>query len=238
MKITFFGSSHGVPEPNRKCSCILITVGKNHYLVDVGSDPTSPLIDRNIKLNTVKGIFVSHPHGDHCNGIVPFLDLINWYATDANPTVLFPVDVKDLLMQWVALMNGDKAPRPMDIRKYEAGVIFDDGQLKVTAIPTKHCRNSHALLLEAEGKRVLYTGDLKSSAEDFPRAIAAEGFDFLIGESAHFSTLKYVELLKDLPIKEVAITHHYAPNEQFHETKKALAPLPMTLVYDGMEFNI
>lgn len=238
MKITFLGSSHGVPEPNRKCSCILVTVGKNHYLADVGCDPTSPLIDRNIKINSVKGVFVTHPHGDHCNGLIPFADLINWYFTDANPAMLLPVDVKDLLVQWITLMTNGKAPRPLDIRTYEAGVIFDDGSLKVTAIPTKHCPHSHSLLLEAEGKRVLYAGDLKSTAEDFPHKTAADGLDFLIAESAHFSTLKYAEILKDLPIKEVAITHHFAPNEQFLETKKALEPLPMTLVYDGMEFNI
>ncbi len=64
------------------------------------------------------------------------------------------------------------------------------------------------------------------------------GVDFLIGESAHFSTVKYVDLLKDKPVKQVAITHHFAPNEQFLEAKKALKPLPMALVYDGMEFDV
>ena len=239
MRITFFGSSHGVPEPNRKCSSLLVTVGENRYLIDIGCDAMPELVNRNVDLASVKGIFVSHPHGDHCNGIFAFAELANWYATKCNPVMLFPIDgVKEILNQWMSMMSGGSEPRAMTVEKYEAGVIYEDEVLKVTAIPTMHCKNSHAFLLEAEGKRVLYTGDLKGSTEDFPHAVAAEGLDFLIGESAHFSTMKYVELLKDKPIKQVVITHHFAPNEHFVEAQRELKPLPMKLAYDGMEFDL
>lgn len=239
MRFTFIGTSHGVPEPNRQCSCILVTVGKNRYLIDIGCDAVPALVNRNIDLKDVKGIFISHPHGDHANGIFAFAELANWFATDANPAILFPIDgVKEILDQWMRMMGGNHDPRPLDVRKYEAGVIFDDGLLKVTAVPTKHCNDSHAFLLEAEGKRVVYTGDMAGTVEDFPYDTVKGGTDFLICESAHFSTLKYTEILKDLPIKQVAITHHFAPNEHFVEAKKALKPLPMTLAYDGMEFEI
>lgn len=239
MRITFLGASHGVPESGRKCSAVLVTVGQNRYLVDVGCDVMPELINRNLPIESVKGVFVSHPHGDHCNGLFPFLDLCNWYFLKSSPQILLPQDgMKELLLQWISLVNGNKEPRDFSLETYRAGVIFEDEALKVTAIPTKHCRNSYALLLEGEGKRVLYAGDLNKEASDFPHETAQEGLDLLIGESAHFSTLKYVELLKDKPIKQVAITHHFPPNEQFQEAKKALSPLPMTLVYDGMEFEI
>ena len=38
MKITFIGSSHGVPEPGRKCACFLLEAGENVYFVDMGTD--------------------------------------------------------------------------------------------------------------------------------------------------------------------------------------------------------
>ncbi len=239
MRLTFLGSSHGVPESRRKCSAILITVGENHYIVDIGCDVVPELVTRNIDMKTVKGIFVAHPHGDHCNGIFAFVELANWYAVKSNPKILFPVDgVKEILQQWTSMMSGGREMRPMEIEKYSAGEIFNDGVLKVTAIPTKHCNDSYAFLLEAEGKRVLYTGDLTGTAEDFPHEGLNGGVDFLIGESAHFSTMKYVEILKDRQVKRFAVTHHFAPNEQFLEAQKALKPLPMTLIYDGMEFDI
>ena len=239
MRFTFLGASHGIPEPGRKCSSVLVTVGENHYLIDIGCDVMPELITRNVVLTTIRGIFVSHPHGDHCNGIFAFAELAHWYATKTNPIMLFPVDgVKEIVNNWISLMNGGREPRPMTMETYHAGVIFDDGTLKVTAIPTKHCNHSHAFLLEAEGKRVLYTGDLKGTTEDFPHGAASEGLDLLIGESAHFSTMKYVELLQDKPIKRAVITHHFAPNTQFVEASKALSPLPMSLAFDGMEFEV
>ena len=36
MRIVFFGSSHGVPEPNRKCSSAMVSVGENNYFIDMG----------------------------------------------------------------------------------------------------------------------------------------------------------------------------------------------------------
>ena len=239
MRITFLGSSHGVPESRRKCSSVLVTVGENRYVVDIGCDIVPELVTRNIDMKDVKGIFVAHPHGDHSNGIFAFVELANWFATKSNPKILFPIDgVKEILQTWSAMMSGGHEMRPFDIEKYVAGEIFNDGVLKVTAFPTRHCNDSYAFLLEAEGKRVLYTGDLTGTAEDFPYDAIGDGIDFLIGESAHFSTMKYVDILKDQPVKRFAVTHHFAPNEHFVEAQKALKPLPMTLVYDGMEFDV
>lgn len=51
--------------------------------------------------------------------------------------------------------------RDLRFKKITDSTIFDDGYLKVTAIPTQHCPDSHAFFVEAEGKAVLFTGDLK-----------------------------------------------------------------------------
>lgn len=42
MKITFIGSSHGVPEPHRKCSCIMIEIGEQVYFIDMELRPSMP----------------------------------------------------------------------------------------------------------------------------------------------------------------------------------------------------
>jgi len=34
MKILFLGTSHGVPEANRRCSCTMIEIGDKRYFVD------------------------------------------------------------------------------------------------------------------------------------------------------------------------------------------------------------
>ena len=76
MKITFLGSSHGVPEANRKCSCIMIEVGENIYFVDMGTPSIDELRKRGKSVDAVKGVFITHMHGDHTDGLIQFVDLI------------------------------------------------------------------------------------------------------------------------------------------------------------------
>ena len=39
MRIVFFGSSHGVPEPNRKCTSVMVEVDGDHrYIIDMGRE--------------------------------------------------------------------------------------------------------------------------------------------------------------------------------------------------------
>lgn len=41
MKITFLGTGHGVPSPDRHCSATLVEVGGKRYLIDAGA----PVVD-------------------------------------------------------------------------------------------------------------------------------------------------------------------------------------------------
>ena len=46
MRIVFFGSSHGVPEPGRRCSSAMIEVGERRYFIDMGTQSIEQLITR------------------------------------------------------------------------------------------------------------------------------------------------------------------------------------------------
>ena len=85
MRIIFFGSSHGVPEPNRRMSSILVEVGENRYFIDMGTQSIEQLITRRIPVESVKGIFITHMHGDHTDGLPAFLDLTGWYFKKPTP---------------------------------------------------------------------------------------------------------------------------------------------------------
>ena len=102
MKITFVGSSHGVPEPNRKCTCIMIEVGENIYFIDMGTSAIDALRTRGLPIDAVKGVFVTHMHGDHTNGLIPFVDLISWYFKMPDPVICLPIiEAAQALDQWL-----------------------------------------------------------------------------------------------------------------------------------------
>lgn len=206
MKITFIGSSHGVPEPNRKCTCIMIEVAGRVYFIDMGTPAIDALRTRGISIDAVKGIFVTHMHGDHTNGLIQFIDLITWYFKTPDPAIHLPVmEAAKVIDDWLKVtLNGQE--KKIDYRQTVPGPLYDDGFIQVTAIATQHCPHSFAYLVEAEGKRVLFTGDLKNPGVDFPAV--AQPIDLLVCESAHFPATDYLPVLENADVKKVCVTHY------------------------------
>ena len=237
MKITIMGASHGVPEPHRRCSATMIEVAGKYYFIDMGMSVMDELAARHISINDVRAIFVTHMHGDHTNGLVPLVDLISWYYKNANPAIYLPNPAAgNLLAQWLD-MNGVPSYRA-DMHKVEEGVIFDDGDIKITAIPTQHIVNSFAFLLEAEGKTVLFTGDLKNPTIDFPTVGKERETDLIICEAAHFPTEDYIPVLSACTTKKVVVTHYITPHIAGVAALNTALSVPVILANDNMEITV
>ena len=254
MKITFIGSSHGVPEPHRKCSCIMIEVGEQVYFIDMGTSAIDALRTRGISIDAVKGIFITHMHGDHTNGLIQFVDLITWFFRTPDPVICLPnMAAARVIDDWlkVTLNGGEKK---INYRETKPGVVFDDGVLKVTAFATMHCEKSYAYLVEAEGKAVLFTGDLKNPGIDFPAVTAGMTtaadvvtvdvgmpLDLLVCESAHFSAMNYLPILEKSNIQKVCVTHysnrHFASVLQLQQELTDRG-MPMVIATDDLELNV
>ena len=60
------------------------------------------------------------------------------------------------------IKNSDSVARIEQIREYEDGKSFSIGDIKITPILTDHSAfDAYMLLIEADGKQVLHTGDFK-----------------------------------------------------------------------------
>lgn len=238
MQITFFGSSHGVPEPNRRCSSTLIEVGGKNYIIDLGTNAVELLVSRGVPVESIDTIFITHMHGDHSNGLLPFVDLCNWYYKTAQPNICLPTPMDktvDAIRCWLGA-NGCKM-RDFKFHEITDGFVWDDGNLNLTAIQTKHTAASFAFLVEAEGKRILFTADLshKGPEDDFPVRVFDEPLDLAICESAHFPATKYLPIFKGQEnLRAVCITHYVPANiGSIYELKKEL-DIPVTMSNDGM----
>ena len=64
MRITFFGTSHGVPEAHRRCSSALITLGSGEnarrYIIDMGLNAIDEMRTRNLPVDSVKAVFIPY----------------------------------------------------------------------------------------------------------------------------------------------------------------------------------
>ena len=242
MKLLFIGTSHGVPESNRRCSSCVLEACGGYYLIDMGTQVIEDLRKRGIAIEDVRLAICSHPHGDHTDGLVSFVDLVNWYFKSADPLILLP-DSRMIppLRTWISVTtNGEPLRSDLRIDSFREGIAYEDENLLVTAISTQHCRNSYALLFEAEGKKMLYTGDLCSPSVDFPKIAFETEMDLLVCETAHFSPDDCIPVFDKTKAKRILHTHINDKRwaEALSRQSKAQHPYEYGAAFDGMEVSV
>ena len=239
MKITMIGTSHGVPEVDgRRCSCALIEVEDRFYFIDMGTQAIEDLRVRHIPVEAVKGIFLTHMHGDHTNGLISFVDLCSWYFKEASPRIVIPEMIGvDVIKAWL-MVNHNTLREDLEFQQTKEGLVYDDGVIAVTAYKTQHIEPSFAYLVEAENRRVLFTGDLKDPEIDFPIGAVQQHTHLVVAESAHFSHLKYLGILYQNEIDHLLITHYQPKMVPDVWKLKERVNVPVELATDGMEIRL
>lgn len=226
MKLTFLGSSHGVPSAERYCSTLMIEVNEKVYLIDTGAPVIDCLLRHGKKPKDVEAIFYTHGHGDHTSGVFLYLDLLSWYYREDDVDLYMTEQrIVDGVSGYLKALFGGYPEDRVRFHVAPSDFVFDDGNLKVTYIPTKHinggARPSYAMLLEADGKRVLMTGDMSQGLkmDDFPRIALEEELDLIICEMAHFGVTALTPYFEQIKTKNVWFSH-VAPERRFDSIRE------------------
>ena len=259
MKITFLGTSHGITEKGAFCSSALVTVGDARYLVDVGAPVDTLLANLDVPLRDLRGAFITHPHQDHYVGLAQLTYTVEDFGRflDVAFPVLAPegIDFGALNVFLWGDPRGheryrveDPPPRRVRFEVYpdapaEGSLIFDDGVLRVTAYPVRHIPHSHAFLLEAEGKRVVFTGDLLRDLSDYPRVATETPVDLVVTEAAHvrLDDPDTPEILGKSRTPVLVISHRAPgrnPIESVEKLAEQIAPIKVIAAYDGMTLEV
>jgi len=120
----------------------------------------------------------------------------------------------------------------------KAGFIYEDDRLRLSAHPTKHADQSYAFCIEADGKRIVYSGDVRKPGEI---GELYDGADVGIMELAHFPPEEVVSGLKGRKVGRLIITH-LNHKRQGEEPERLLAAMleeglqgpPVVIARDGM----
>lgn len=262
MKITFLGTSHGYAEKNQFCQSILISERNNHYIVDAGAPISTLLKNNDVDYKDVKGIFITHPHGDHTYGLVEFTAMINCFRRYAGVCISVYVpeesdsrrmfdylfgssDMQDAGKRSSLFGENEKEDNRMKFHAYKAGEIFNDGVMKVTAIPVAHCAYAHAFLFESfDEKRVIFCGDMRYDLSDYPRAIMEAENDLVVIEGAHqeLDSKEVIDIISKSNTKQMVLTHcNFEKNtrEKIGVLQKAVQKkFPLIIAYDNMKLDI
>ena len=214
MKITFLGTSHGVPAADRFCSCTMLEVNEALYFIDAGAPLADVLIRRGVGMDKLRAIFATHMHSDHTVGIAALADLFNWYYRhDSMDIYLTERRGIEAFSELLRAMEGGLDEARLRFRLMTADTVYEDGNIRLTPIPTGHIafqnRPSFAYLVEAEGKKALFSGDLSLRLErrDFPAYPLQHEVDLLVCEMAHFGPEHVAPYLEKCRAKEVLFNH-------------------------------
>ena len=242
MKITFVGTSHGVPRATRYGSTYMIESGESVYFVDAGAPVVDILQHMQKPLDSVRAVFTSHCHSDHTAGIPLLANRMNWYLYKSNCDFFITkqkfIDIiHEVNSAWE---DGDLNPEKLRFHVPSEGVVFEDENIKVEYIKTAHTDPSYAILVTEGDKRVLFGGDFSQGLRknDMPEVITEE-LDLFVCELSHFSFDELGPHLEKCRAKRVYFTHVF-PDNQFEDIKKknGTYPSPLYAPADGEVLEI
>ena len=242
MKIYTLGTSHGATEVGRACSGTVISVGDKLYLFDCGGGTEGKMTDCNLPIRDVCATFISHMHEDHAGGLTAIAKRFCVYICDRATDILIPEEQGVLAFKsWFSALHLPNISL-LNIRSFTAGEIYADDAVRVTAIPTKHIEHgkfpSFAFLLEAEGKKIIYTGDLSTDFIDYPSVISDEELDCVVCELTHFDVENSLHIIARSKTKRVIFTHIYPGKDELMCKVKDDLNFKFEIASDGECFEI
>jgi len=250
-KVHFIGTCSGTePMPGMHHCCIVFEIGDSYYWFDAGEDSSYRAYLSGIDFMRIRAVFISHPHLDHIGGLPNLFSRINKvmshyklpYAYNALQVFTPDMDMLDAVRR---VCGGGKLPRyayAAEDHLITDGVIYEDEQLRVTALHNRHLNedgtkgwHSYSFLLEFEGKRVVYSGDVKKPEE--LDALIGDGVDLLIHETGHHPVDDVCRYADSRCVKQLRFNHHGREIIGGREAaeKRALAcACDAKIAYEGM----
>ncbi|MBR5152792.1 MAG: MBL fold metallo-hydrolase [Clostridia bacterium] len=211
MKLTFWGTSHGLPEKGRYCTCTMLEVGDNIYFIDAGAPLADIMVNHDIPYERVKAIFITHAHLDHSSGLPVFIGMQKWFKRDCDTGYYLPDEFLYNGLHPFFTDRPEESNTKIHPHVYQKGVFYDDGVIQVEAIPTQHMSNinrlTYAFKVTAGDKSLIFTGDLSDEFQDFPEVASKENFDAVVCELTHFSIESAIPKLNAAKTKKMIFNH-------------------------------
>lgn len=199
MKLYTFGTCAGTePLAGRHHTSLAFEISDRVYWFDAGECCSYTAHIMGVDLLKVSDIFISHPHMDHVGGLGNLLwNIRKLTRVTKSPTRYGDVTVHTPNMKtFEGIMTVLKQTEGGYECKYQTlahkvtdDVVLENDHIKVEAYhnlhlkPTEEGWQSFSFRITAEGKRIIYSGDLKD-IEDID-GILSEGCDILFAETGH-----------------------------------------------------
>ena len=207
LHVGFCGTGSPLPSRERAAACTFVIAGGKLFVFDMGEGSGETLTLMGMPLDKIEGVWLSHLHSDHFEGLGPFT-LQRWAGTSAKtPLPVFGPegvteitdglnDVYRIDSTYRIAHHGEAVVPPSGFgmvgKAIVPGVVYDAGGVKIAAFAVDHDPIKPALgyRVDWRGRSVTITGD---TAYTPALADAAKGSDLLVSELLSPRMVKILE---------------------------------------------
>ena len=182
-KVVILGSGHPAPDPDRQGPALAILVNGSAYLVDAGSGIVrqATAAAKNgypeLKPPNLGRVFLTHLHSDHTLGL-PDLLLSSWVFGRSSPFELHGPKgsavmienihnawMEDITIRTTGFQKANQTGHLTNVHEFSAGPIFEDDNIKVTAIAVPHgdWKQAFGFRFETADRVIVVSGDTSPS---------------------------------------------------------------------------
>jgi ribonuclease Z len=139
LRITFLGTSAGVPTRARNVSCVALRLPQRGevWLFDCGEGTQHQLLRSDLNLSQVTRVFITHMHGDHMLGLMGLLATCGMTAHARGIDVYGPRPLADYVRE-VSRRTQFQPNYPLAVHEVAPGPVFEDEEYAVSCAPLKH----------------------------------------------------------------------------------------------------
>ncbi|HEB97403.1 MAG TPA: MBL fold metallo-hydrolase [Sedimenticola thiotaurini] len=220
MRLQFMGSGDAFGSGGRFNTCFHVTGDRSNFLIDCGASSLIALKAKEVAINSIRTIFITHFHADHFGGI-PFLILdAQFFSKRRGPlTIAGPRGLAEWYQRAMETAfpgsSTTKLRFELSLVELEPMVMTTVDGVTVRPFSVNHGVPGgpfHAYRFEVEGRSIAYTGDTEWTDNLIE---AGAGVDLLIAEAYFFEKkiklhLDYQTLAERLPLikpKRLVLTH-------------------------------
>jgi ribonuclease Z len=237
LKVTLLGTGTPRPVIERFGPSILVEAGKEKLLFDCGRGATQRLFQLKVSFAEVTALFLTHLHSDHIVGIPDFY-LTGWVFGRKTPLRVWgPVGTAEMMSHLEQAYQFDiHVRRDVDeklpaegvvivAKEIEQGVVYQSGDLKVTAFIVDHApiKPAFGYRVDYAGHSVVLSGDTRYSENLIH---FAQGADVLIHEVIDPEAYRASDSIYNAEQRQRVIDHHTTTEQAgtvFSQAKPKLA---------------
>lgn len=140
MKVTILGSSSAKPSVDSHPSAQIVNVDEQLFLVDAGEGVQQQMFRCGINPLKLKGVFISHLHGDHVFGLFPLLSTLGLYGRVMPLKVFAPAPFGEILDAFLKYFESHLGYEVQwtEVDTTAHKLVFESRTLEVWSIPLRH----------------------------------------------------------------------------------------------------